>query len=76
MTRQEAKVTTFALRYSGAMQDEVVNFERNRERQQTEGYIPKGRKLNKTQRGGGLKGSFRNARGDSVVNQEKYFVGA
>lgn len=76
MTRQEAKVITFALRYSGAMQDEVVNFERNRERQQTEGYIPKGRKLNKTQRGGGLKGSFRNAKGDSVVNQEKYFVGA
>lgn len=35
-----------------------------------------GRKLNKTKRGGGVKGSFRNAKGDSVVNQEKYFVGA
>lgn len=75
MTRQEAKVITFALRYAGSVED-TINFERNRERQQTEGYIPKGRKLNKTKRGGGVKGSFRNAKGDSVVNQEKYFVGA
>lgn len=75
MTRQEAKVIAFALRYSGSVED-TINFERNRERQQTEGYIPKGRKLNKTKRGGGVKGSFRNAKGDSVVNQEKYFVGA
>ncbi len=58
------------------MYQNTINFERNRERQQTEGYIPKGRKLNKTQRGGGVKGSFRNAKVDSVVNQEKYFVGA
>lgn len=57
------------------MYQNTINFERNRERQQTEGYIPKGRKLNKTKRGG-VKGSFRNAKGDSVVNQEKYFVGA
>lgn len=58
------------------MYQNTINFERTRERQQTEGYIPKGRKLNKTQRGGGVKGSFRNAKGDSVANQEKYFVGA
>ena len=76
MTRQEAKAITFALRYSGSMQDEAVNFERNRESQQTEGYIPKGRKRNKTQRGGGVKGSFRNAKGNSVIKREKYFVGA
>ncbi|MGV7507515.1 hypothetical protein PJN21_29935, partial [Mycobacterium kansasii] len=53
------------------MYQNTINFERTRERQQTEGYIPKGRKLNKTKRGGGVKGSFRNAKGDSVVNQEK-----
>ncbi|QOV07436.1 hypothetical protein EHPHDBNB_00160 [Klebsiella phage 066053] len=58
------------------MYQNTINFERNRERQQTEGYIPKGRKLNKTQRGGGVKGSFRSSKGDSIVNQEKYFVGA
>ena len=58
------------------MYQNTTNFERNREREQTEGFIPKGRKLNKTRRGGGLKGSFRNANGDSVVNKEKYFVGA
>ncbi|YP_009949134.1 hypothetical protein HOU91_gp26 [Enterobacter phage EcpYZU01] len=59
------------------MYQNTINFERNRERQQTEGYIPKGRKLNKTKRGGGVKGAFRNAEGkDSMINQEKYFVGA
>ena len=58
------------------MYQNTINFERTRERQQTEGYIPKGRKLNKTQRGGGINGYFRNANGDSMVNQEKYFVGA
>lgn len=37
----------------------------------------KGRKLNKTQRGGGVKGAFRGAEGkDSLINQEKYFAGA
>ena len=60
------------------MYQNTINFERIRERQQTEDYIPKGRKLNKTKRGGGgVKGAFRNAEGkDSLVNQEKYFVGA
>ena len=59
------------------MYQNTINFERIRERQQTEDYIPKGRKLNKTQRGGGVKGAFRNAEGkDPMVNQEKYFVGA
>ena len=59
------------------MYQNTVNFERIRERQQTEDYIPKGRKLNKTKRGGGTKGLFRSMEGrDSVVNQEKYFVGA
>lgn len=59
------------------MYQTTVNFERTRERQQTEDYIPKGRKLNKTKRGGGIKGAFRNTEGkDSLVNQEKYFVGA
>ena len=59
------------------MYQNTINFERIRERQQTEGYIPKGLKLNKTKRGGGVKGAFRNTEGrDSVVNQEKYFVGA
>ena len=59
------------------MYQNTVNFERNRERQQTADYIPKGRKLNKTKRGGGIKGAFRNAEGkDSMINQEKYFVGA
>lgn len=72
MNRNEAMTSTFSNFYGS----QSVNFERTRERKQTEGYIPKGRKLNKTQRGGGLKGSFRNAKGDSVVNQEKYFVGA
>jgi len=58
------------------MYQNTINFERIRERQQTEGYIPKGRKLNKTKRGG-VKGAFPNAEGkDSMVNQEKYFVGA
>lgn len=58
------------------MYQNTINFERIRERQQTEGYIPKGRKLNKTKRGGGVKGAFRNAEGkDSMINQEKYFVG-
>lgn len=59
------------------MYQNTINFERIRERQQTEDCIPKGRKLNKTKRGGGVKGAFRNAEGkDSLVNQEKYFVGA
>lgn len=59
------------------MYQNTINFERIRERQKTEDYIPKGRKLNKTKRGGGVKGAFRNAEGkDSLVNQEKYFVGA
>lgn len=59
------------------MYQNTVNFERNRERKQTEGYIPQGRKLNKTQRGGGVKGAFRNSEGkDSMINQERYFVGA
>lgn len=59
------------------MYQNTINFERIRERQKTEGYIPKGHKLNKTKRGGGVKGAFRNAEGkDSLVNQEKYFVGA
>ena len=59
------------------MYQNTVNFERNRERKQTEGYIPHGRKLNKTQRGGGVKGAFRNSEGkDSMINQERYFVGA
>ena len=59
------------------MYQNTINFERIRERQQTEDYIPKGRKLNKTKRGGGVKDAFRNAEGkDSLVNQEKYFVGA
>lgn len=53
------------------MYQNTINFERIRERQQTEDYIPKGRKLNKTKRGGGVKGAFRNAEGkDSMVNQE------
>lgn len=38
--------------------------------------IQRTRKHHKTQRGLGLKGAFRNAKGDSVLNQEKYFVGA
>lgn len=43
------------------MYQNTVNFERIRERQQTEDFIPKGRKLNKTKRGhGGAKGAFRN----------------
>lgn len=59
------------------MYQNTVNFERIRERQQTADYMPKGRKLNKTKRGGGVKGAFRNADGkDSMINQEKYFVGA
>lgn len=59
------------------MYQNTINFERIHERQQTEDYIPKGRKLNKTKRGGGVKGAFRNAEGkDSLVNQEKYLVGA
>ncbi|MGX9244293.1 hypothetical protein ACWXV4_23840, partial [Pantoea dispersa] len=37
------------------MYQNTINFERIRERQQTEDYIPKGRKLNKTKRGGGVK---------------------
>ena len=45
------------------MYQNTINFERIRERQQTEGYSPKGRKLNKTKRGGGIKGAFRNAEG-------------
>ncbi|QNM37853.2 hypothetical protein NS1_07 [Citrobacter phage NS1] len=45
------------------MYQNTINFERIRERQQTEDNIPKGRKLNKTKRGGGVKGAFRNAEG-------------
>lgn len=30
------------------------------------------RKRDKTQRGGGVKGQFLNAKGDSLINQEKY----
>lgn len=59
------------------MYQNTVNFERIRERQQTEDYIPKGRKLNKTKRGGGMKGLFRSMEDrDSMINNEKYFVGA
>lgn len=59
------------------MYQNPINFERIRKRQQTEGYIPKGHKLNKVKRGGGIKGDFRNAEGkDFMVNQEKYFIGA
>lgn len=59
------------------MYQNTVNFERIRERQQTKGYMPKGRKLNKTKRGGGVKGAFRNLEGkDSMANTERYFVGA
>lgn len=59
------------------MYQNTVNFERIRERQKTEGYIPKGRKLNKTKRGGGVKGKFRATENqDSMINQERYFVGA
>lgn len=58
------------------MYQNTINFERNRERKQTEDYIPKGRKLNKTQRGGGVKGAFRDLEGkDSKANTERYFVG-
>lgn len=58
------------------MYQNTINFERIRERQKTEGYIPKGRKLNKTKRGCGVKGVFRNSEGkDSLVNKGKYFVG-
>lgn len=72
MTRNQAAAEIFQHPYGN-----TINFERTRERQQTEGYIPKGRKLNKTKRGGGVKGKFRDAvNQDSMVNQEKYFVGA
>lgn len=58
------------------MRQNTINFERIREKQQTEDYTPKGRKLNKTKRGGGVKGAFRTADGkDSLVNQGKYFEG-
>lgn len=58
------------------MYQNTVNFERIREREKTEGYMPKGRKLNKTKRGGGVKGAFRALEGkDSMVNAEKYFAG-
>lgn len=58
------------------MYQNTVNFERIRERQQTEGYTPKGRKLNKTKRGGGVKGAFRTTESkDSFINQERYFSG-
>lgn len=73
MNRNEAMTSTFSNFYGS----QSVNFERIREKQQTEGYIPKGRKLNKTKRGGGVKGAFRDTNGkDSLANQEKYFVGA
>ncbi|WFG77596.1 hypothetical protein LS2_12 [Escherichia virus LS2] len=49
------------------MYQNTINFERIRERQQTEDYIPKGRKLNKTKRGGGVKGAFRNAEGKDAL---------
>lgn len=72
MNRNEAMTAT----YSNFYGSQSVNFERIRERQRTEGYMPKGRKLNKTKRGGGVKGAFRDASGkDSLVNQEKYFAG-
>lgn len=59
------------------MYQNTINFERIREHQQTEGYMPKGRKMNKTKRGGGVKGVFRNSEGkDSLVNKAKYIVGA
>ena len=73
MNRNEAMTST----YSNFYGSQSVNFERFREKQQTEGYIPKGRKLNKTKRGGGVKGAFRAAESkDSIINQERYFVGA
>ncbi|WEU75003.1 hypothetical protein ECG4_08 [Escherichia virus ECG4] len=54
------------------MYQNTINFERIRERQQTEDYIPKGRKLNKTKRGGGVKGAFRNAEGkDSLWSTKR-----
>ncbi|QHJ79474.1 MAG: hypothetical protein [Caudoviricetes sp.] len=34
--------------------------------------LKRSKKLNKPQRGGGVKGEFRNAKGDSLVDQEKY----
>lgn len=33
------------------------------------------KKLGKTQRGGGVKGKFRESK-DSIINQERYFAGA
>lgn len=53
---------------SNTMYQNTINFERNRERQQTEGYIPKGRKLNKTKRGG-VKGSFRKRRVTALLTK-------
>lgn len=75
MTRQEMKASTYAMMYgSDESINESVNFERIREKEQTEGYIPKGRKLNKVKRGGGIKGSFRKCHSISKINQEKYFL--
>lgn len=72
MTRNQS--ATYAFQYGYGTGSTTV--ERMPRKSPTEGYTPKGRKLNKTQRGGGVKGAFRNCEGkDSIVNQEKYFVG-
>lgn len=39
-----------------------------------EPVLARGKKFNKPKRGGGVKGNFRNAHGDSILNQEKYFI--
>lgn len=53
-----------------------TNFERITRKAPAEGFTGrKGAKLNKTQRGGGVKGQFRDLKGDSLINQEKYFSG-
>lgn len=59
-----------------------TNFEKttlSKRAEMVDGLLHTGRckKLNKTKRGGGVKGAFRNAEGkDSMINQEKYFAGA
>lgn len=48
----------------------VIKFEKS----QDDSYNskrPRG-KYNKTLRGGGVKGDFRNMKGDSLINQERY----
>lgn len=52
----------------------IIRTERKREKAMSDEFMPKGRKLNKTKRGGGVKGSFRSMQEDSKVNQEKYFI--